>query len=242
MTLEAVRQTPYHKSLSLEEISEEFDRYCKRWDESKCPQILSRMFERELLLFQDIVITQCICVALGPFARHTVLPETKHGNPRLRFNDSLRQLVALIKMLEILSTSHMISDVYFQDPLFNDVEVAFLTHLGYTVLQDPEARDKMTSTTFLYHIHCPHTVSAHCLDACFPALYIGNDPDVILQVIQSEADDHYLQKKYPTGATIEQVFGRFSDSTFTRIVPWESNGFWEGTFGIRWLKDGRAHM
>lgn len=238
------REYPYGRgasfqSLSFDEVSAEFDRYIKEWEDSTCPEVLSRMFAQEQHLFPSIEITQCVCIALGAFARPT-LPEKdgKPGTP-VEANSSLRQLVALTKMLELLKTTHTITDVYIQDPLFNDVETAFLTRLGYQVLQDPQAKDIITNSTFLFAPHCEHKVQTQHLLKGFPALYVGNDPEQVLRKDQrcQDAGLGSIFSTYPD-VPVAETFARFAEATFVTKLYRKQNPMWLGDLTVRWLKAG----
>ncbi len=227
------------QSLSLEEVSAEFDRSIKEWEGSTCPQILSRMFAQEQNLFPNVVMTQCVCIALGTFARPILLEEDCMYGTSDEANSSMRQLVALVKMLEMLKKTHAITDVYFQEPLFNGVEIAFLTHLGYKVLQDPEAKDKITNSTFLFAPHCEHSVATQHLQKCFPAFYVGNDPEYILSKDQRcrEAGHSSIFAPYPD-IPVADTFARFAEATFVTKLYRKHNPMWKGDLTVRWLKAG----
>ena len=93
------------QSLTLNEVMHEYSRWFRLWDKLSCRTNLSRVFERELLLFQDVVLTQCVCLALGTFARPLTADRNLHDDS-VR---STRQLVALGKILDILRTSHVMA-------------------------------------------------------------------------------------------------------------------------------------
>ena len=95
----------------------------------------------------------------------------------------LHQLAVLIVLLQVRRTKHDIPNVYFQDPDFQPVENQFLESLGYILLDDPEAFDLMSPSTFLFAPYCPEDVNYRALDFSFPALYIGNDPRLVTSSI-----------------------------------------------------------
>lgn len=239
------REYPYgqgacFRSLSLEEVSHEFGRSLKEWEDSTCPQVLSRMFALEQHLFPSIVITQCICIALGTFARVFISREDDcfYGSSD-EANSPMRQLVALTRMLELLRSTHTITDVYFQDPLLNEVETEFLTRVGYKVLQNPQAKGETTNTTFLFAPHCEHSIAAKHLLKCFPALYVGNDPEQVLQKDRrcQEAGKSSIFSAY-LDIPVADTFSRFAEATFVTKLYRKQNPMWQGDFTVRWLKAG----
>lgn len=135
----------------------------------------------------------------------------------------MRQLVALTKMVEILRKQHEITKVFVQDPIFHDVEIAFLVHLGYTVLQDREAKTRMTSNTFLLAPHCKNNIFAAHLEACFPALCVGNDPASFLRTHRRniEEDGWSSLDEYPTetGISVVRIFENFVDVSVATFIP-----------------------
>lgn len=239
------REYPYgqgacFRSLSLEEVSNEFDRCLKEWVDLNCPQVLSRVFAQEQHLFSSVVITQCVCIALGTFAR-VLIPREDDGiySNSDEANSPMRQLVALTKMPELLRTTHTITDVYFQDPLFNEVETGFLSRLGYKVLQDPQAKGRITNTTFLFAPHCEHSIAAKHLLKCYPAFYVGNDPE---QVLQKDRRCQEAGKSSIFSADLDipvaDTFSRFAEAKFVTKLYRRQNPMWQGDFTVRWLKKG----
>lgn len=65
--------------------------------------------------------------------------------------------------------------IYVQDPVFNDMDAAFLKSLGYVVLSDPEAFDCITPSTFLFAPHLELAVYVRALDKAKPRLCVGTD-------------------------------------------------------------------
>ena len=231
------KNTDEDQSLTLKEVMHVYFRWNRLWDRLSCGQDLSRVFERELLLFQDIVLTQCVCIALGTFSR----PLTADGRLHWDAERSIRQLVALGKILDLLGTSHVITDVYVQDPAFNDVEVAFLTHLGYYVIHDPAAKEMITDTTFFFAPCCEHPVAAAHFEKCFPALYIGNDLEKVLRLHRYFIEEGLDSTLGENDGPVENIFRRFIGATFVKPMPEICPTAWFPKDGltIRWVKGDR---
>ena len=235
----AQEESPYPKGfeyyfLSLEQISRDFNSYKTHWEESATLQNLSQTFEQILQDTHHLVISRCICIALGTFARPLKHPVSKSNYP----NDALWQLVALIKILEILRRRHPVEEVYIQDPKFNEIETSFLRDLGFTVLEDPEAKGKMTSSTFLFAPHCEHGVLAMHLVAAFPALYMGNDLELILRDHRdsvAEGSDEDFEEQAIDGP-IEDTLSRFCEATAARVIFEPECEPWLTSMTARWLK------
>jgi hypothetical protein len=63
----------------------------------------------------------------------------------------------------------------FQDPQFTDLDKEFLTSLGYTVVDDPEAFSKITEHSLVYAIHCYADVYKSVSKGPRPAAMVGTD-------------------------------------------------------------------
>lgn len=154
--------------LSFGEISAAFENCLRHLHEWECQESLTRFFDYE----HNFQITQCICLGLGNFG--TFHDEEQDLGD---FTGPLHQLAVLTVLLQVLRTKHDIPSfyVYIQEPN-RPVEIDFLESLGYTVLDNPDAIDMMSSSIFLLAPYCPFDVTARALKTALPALYIGNDP------------------------------------------------------------------
>lgn len=64
--------------------------------------------------------------------------------------------------------------MYFQDPTFNDMDKSFLEGLGYTVLERPDATNRVDEDTFLFAPHLDFKNIATALTIAHPSLYMGS--------------------------------------------------------------------
>ena len=122
-------------------------------------------------------ITNYICLGLG-----TMAGIFRDSNPTNVSNAEkfdltpIAQLVAFEFWIQTLKKhNHHIEHVYFQDPQFNVVDKAFLSSLGYEVIDSPASKDFITAETFLYTPYANLDAVYHTIKGSFPALYIGND-------------------------------------------------------------------
>lgn len=116
------------------------------------------------------------------------------------------------------------------------------------MLKDPEAKDKMTSSTFLFAPCCPYSVVANHLEAAFPAIYVGNDLKRSLrnyrEVLKDTWDSFPDQDRMDV--PIEDTLQRYCDATFAtvtipplrRVANHEFR--WWSNLAIRWLKNGNG--
>ena len=210
--------------LALGKSSERFQQYI---DEVAQPG-----YHRALKSIMDfdngVPITQCICLGLGNFD----IDADNKGNPQFRWRPaSLHQLAVLTVLLQILAEKHTVQETYFQDPAFTDVEKAFLRSLGYTVLEDPAACEKMSANTFLFAPFLDYNVAASALMVAFPALYIGNSPDKCLGSLR-------LYHNHPKPEFQERIrtFDRFRDAVVDgKPLPISDQQSWTKKTTVHWL-------
>lgn len=58
--------------------------------------------------------------------------------------------------------------------MFNHIDIGVLETLGFTILETPDAFQKMTRETFLFDPHLEWKHTARALDVAHPCLRIGN--------------------------------------------------------------------
>ena len=212
--------------LSFAEISAAFENCIQHLRQWKCQEVLTLFFDHDY----NFKITQCICLGLGNFgARHN----KKQGWEE--FAGPLHQLAVLTVLLQVLRTKHDIPSfsVYIQDPDFQPVEIDFLESLGYTVLDDPDAIDMMSSSTFLFAPGCPFDVTARALKTALPALYIGNDPKEVGWLIMNAQQGSERARARQT-----DIFFRFVVSTSgeSKMMPQFAPQEWLMNTQVRWLR------
>jgi hypothetical protein len=68
----------------------------------------------------------------------------------------------------------------------NSLDEGLVRRKGFTVLRHPEAKNMITSTTFLYTPGVPWTVIQELLEMASPALYLGDRLDDYLDQVTYE--------------------------------------------------------
>jgi len=175
------RKANRHRSTNLEVFG-------LRWLCAPCHELLSFPHEllRNLNKFFDFVrhdeegrlrelivgrgegaakVERVVCLGLG-----SLMSARREGR-----RASWTQLVALRVAIEVLGISA--SNCIFQDPQFTDTDKEFLTSLGYTVVDDPQAFDSITESALVYAIHCYAPVYKSISERPRPAVLIGTDVD-----------------------------------------------------------------
>ena len=189
------------RTLDEDQLEDEWDYYHVLWDKSKNDEKLSKVFEEEHKHFENLKITQCICIGIGQFAQQTLIPVNSASSPikakmATEFNkgkthhslmsESMHQLLFFNKVVTLLGKKHQIENVYIQEPSFEErVEERFAVNkLNYKLLQaadgkrrkKDQAQDRLKrnpGSTFLF---CPSfeiELLATWLETGWPALYVG---------------------------------------------------------------------
>ncbi|KAL8932203.1 MAG: hypothetical protein Q9211_006461, partial [Gyalolechia sp. 1 TL-2023] len=144
------------------------------------------------------------------------------------------ELVFLESVLDFLSLSSSAENegphderlpVYIQDPLFNDVDIAFFNSLGFIVLSHPEAFEHMSTSTFLFAPHLELEVYRRTLKTAKPRLCVGTD--------LGECTDR--QSNYER-RTEKEVFSQYQDATLSRRLPEFERDPWTQFTSISWMQ------
>ena len=200
--------------IPLEQLVADHARCVELWKESACWKKVVNMLQNNVLSTQQIRLTSCVCLGLGSLS--TGKQSSKH------------ELAALVSMLRLLGKTHTIEQVIFQDPAFNDVDKAFLTRLGYSVVSTPSGFESIDQNTFCFAPHLEHDVFAMALKNTHPALCIGNS-DIL-------ADRSLLPSAVDSKNTLE-IFRTFVKATTSKMMPEFDRDTWCQFTSIYWLRD-----
>lgn len=151
---------------------EAFETQFKQSVNAQSPSLLQYFEQR-----QKHNIQRCICLGLGTFT--SIGQDSSTKNPT---NRSLHQLAILRVLIEGLTKEREIDgeskiSVYFQDPAFTELDELYLHCLGYKVIKDPAAIQKISTSTLLFAPCVSHEVVAEAVKNKMPVVYIGNDLD-----------------------------------------------------------------
>lgn len=199
--------------LSLEQVFESHARYVKTWENSNCWKNLSAFIQNTIVKRKDIRITSCVCLGLGSVSAG-------------RFS-SKYELAALVAILRLLSKTHSIQNVVFQDPAFNSVDEAFLTKLGYSVVPTPIGLDSIDDDTFCFAPHLENEIFAMALRKVHPALCVGNS-----ELLK----DKPLQSSATVSKDMVEVFRRFLEATDSKDMPEYDQDSWCQFTSIYWRR------
>ena len=121
----------------------------------------------------------------------------------------------------------------FQDPEFNNVERTLLQSRGYIVLDDPQAFEHITPTTFVFAPYVPYNLVAKVFEKVQPALCIVLELDRVVErsfrgdILGCEANE-----------ALALAIARYRDMVDWVTMPVMDSLDWSST-EIRWLRVDR---
>jgi hypothetical protein len=69
-------------------------------------------------------------------------------------------------------------DCFFQDPVFNTSDKAFLKNLGHTVVETPAGCEMIDQDTFFFGVHLYKPIYAMALEKHLPVIFVGTGWEV----------------------------------------------------------------
>jgi SRR1 len=152
--------------LSLETALTIYRKYETAWCTSNAwEQLRNTLILR--ILNQNLPITSCICFALSS-------PTGLVTGGVDRRNSSMSQLAAFKSIIDLLTEMQGRRPLAFaQEPVFNTLDIALLSHLGISVVDHPKAFHLITSKTFAFCPAAEHFIVRGTLSRS-PAVYMGS--------------------------------------------------------------------
>ena len=203
--------------IPLDQVAEIHARFLECWESSDCWKTFADLYEKVLVSYKHLRLTNCVCLGLGSISEGR--------------DSSRHELAALVSMLNLLGKRHTIKDVVFQDPVFNDVDKAFLTKLGYSVVSTPLGFESIDENTFCFAPHLENEVFAEALKGAYPALCIGNSDVEADRPLHSSANDFEISL---------DIFRRFTKATNSNKLPEYDRDSWCHFTSIYWLRNDSA--
>ena len=241
MASNPLQPSPY----SLADIGSELQKHLSYWQATKQLEVLKQLFSKSLLnSHSGNTITRCVCIGVGAFQPQRLWPEqfSKISKEQLQYDvySALDQMAFLTALLSLLRKRHENLEVYIQDPIYKDAEIAFLRdRLNYTVLQTPQAFDKITTETFVFAPYVAEDLVAEALEKAHPALYIGNNVDERIEKLKKLGPAHSGDVEVGTrsGVPMVDTYQRFGERVdlWPLRVPDARMCWCQGTF-IHWRR------
>ncbi|KAM6535805.1 hypothetical protein FALCPG4_005340 [Fusarium falciforme] len=134
------------------------------------------------------------------------------------------QLAAFLIMVEELEkiTGRKI-DCFFQDPVFNTSDKAFLKNLGHTVVETPAGCEMIDQDTLFFGVHLYKPIYAMALGKHLPAIFVGTGWEVWDDLFATEGLERMekMHKSYTKSVFPQESF----DSAFSSTsIYWKSAG------------------
>ncbi|KAL9005945.1 MAG: hypothetical protein Q9188_001310 [Gyalolechia gomerana] len=157
---------------TLLDLQNSHTHYLEQWLPSPYHQNLRTLLLNDLpsSLRSRERIDRCIVLGLGSLSNGR-----RSSWWELVFLESVLELLFLSASSERETSSDWELKIYVQDPVFNDLDVAFFKSLGFIVLSDPEAFDYISPSTFLFAPHLEAEVYVRALKKAKPGLCVGTD-------------------------------------------------------------------
>ncbi|TGO46385.1 hypothetical protein BCON_0328g00010 [Botryotinia convoluta] len=151
----------------------------REWKASKFHAVQKEWLEKTIFPLK-LVVDSALSMGVGSIQGDTNGSYKYDENYGSRDEESgedihnLSQVVGFECWIDILRQKFDIpsSKVYFQDPGFTDLEKSFITSLGHTVLEHPQAFKILTRRTFLCSCRLYKDVVAACFSAAMPDLAV----------------------------------------------------------------------
>lgn len=225
----------------VESLVGEYRLQVENWKSSENSHLLQNLLEQELDGLSNLQIDRCICFGLGRLTpSEPRWPGDTVDNRIGQCRVVMEQLVLLMMVLESLRKVHPIHEVYFQDPLFTQVDTLLLESLGFTVLQDPEALETLIPTTFVFAPYPPNVVVADIFETCGPALYLGAN----LTTVRGGEIDPFGEDSMEESQLSEQARARrlekfravstYEDRALMRVMPTFDGYYWSRGLCLYW--------
>ncbi|KAN0103352.1 hypothetical protein V8E51_011665 [Hyaloscypha variabilis] len=224
-------ETSGRTSRALTEIEAQYSYLKEEWDNSTTRRDLIRLMEEKVLVQKQVHVDSALCLGLGSLEMTSVhYSDFDFDQGSGGYDDytavtmrqtraSLGQLLAFETVIACLRSKFTISSVYFQDPKFGSMDIAFLESRGHTVRRfnrgaagtkrawqsdtvsfpvpglDPAVGPLMSSSTMIFAPRLDYMVLFELFYKCRPSLYLGTN---ILRLITSEEYLYrYLPRYYP---------------------------------------------
>ncbi|KAI9745355.1 MAG: hypothetical protein M1835_002618 [Candelina submexicana] len=147
--------------LTLQKLQQQYEDHRAEWETSQCRSRLESLLDPGTGGVERPSICNAVCLGLGSML-----------DPDHR-KTSFLQLAAFKTMSSALGLISSTSQMYAQDPCFNELDKQSLESMGIQILEDPEAFAHIGTTTFVYGPHCERSLLLRAFEGKDPALVIS---------------------------------------------------------------------
>lgn len=160
---------PSTPTITLEQMKQDHDRYAKWWKSSPSHDRLQELLSKRT----DTVgkVTNAVCFGVGTFD-----PPGGSWDQKRRAHVQLTAFLAIVEHLEGKEPERNIT-CFFQEPIFNSVDKAFIESLGHEVVESPKGFQLVHSSSLAFGVHLYRDVYSEVIAAHIPALFVGTGYD-----------------------------------------------------------------
>jgi hypothetical protein len=161
---------PSIPSLSLEQIKQNHARFADQWKSSpSCHRL------QELLVSHTTStskVTKAICFGIGTFD-----PADGSWEQKRKAHVQLAAFLTIVEHVQSKDKDQHIG-CFFQDPIFNSVDKAFISSLGHEVVESPKGFQLVDLSTLAFGVHLYRNIYSEVIAAHIPAMFIGTAYEV----------------------------------------------------------------
>ncbi|KAI0394549.1 hypothetical protein F5Y17DRAFT_427752 [Xylariaceae sp. FL0594] len=174
---------PSTPTLSLEQVRAEHERISNQWKASGAYRRLMELLSKHSM---KVNVTKAICFGIGTFD-----PEDGSWEQKRKAHVQLAAFLAIVEHLRGVGTNTKAESeekkkkgeirCYFQEPVFNAVDRAFVESLGpggYQVVESPAGFDLVDDTALAFGVHLYRDVYTRIIAEHVPAMFVGTAYEV----------------------------------------------------------------
>jgi hypothetical protein len=163
---------PSTPSLTLEQVKQDYDRFAGHWKSSPSSFRLQELLSNHAASSTSSnVVTKAICFGLGTFD-----PADGAWEQKRKVHVQLAAFLTIVEHLQHTASQEICC--FFQDPIFNSVDKAFIASLGHRVVESPTGFELLEPSTLAFGIHLYRDVYSQIIATHIPAMFVGTPYEV----------------------------------------------------------------
>ncbi|KAI3318797.1 hypothetical protein HD806DRAFT_302818 [Xylariaceae sp. AK1471] len=161
---------PSTPSLTLEQIKQNHDRFSDQWKSSPSCCRLQELLSSHTTGTRKV--TKAICFGLGTFD-----PADGSWEQKRKAHVQLTSFLTIVEHVQSKEKEHQVL-CFFQDPIFNSVDKAFIASLGHQVVESPKGFQLVDPSTLVFGVHLYRDIYSEVIATHIPAMFIGTAYEV----------------------------------------------------------------
>ncbi|TGJ79246.1 hypothetical protein E0Z10_g9510 [Xylaria hypoxylon] len=152
-------------SLSLEQVKQDHDRLAGQWKSSPSYGQLQELLSSHTAIISGSV-TKAICLGLGTFD-----PPDGAWEQKRKAHIQLAAFLAIVEHLQS-NANHQVR-CFFQEPILNSVDKAFIESLGHKVVESPIGFQLVDPAALVFGVHLYRDIYSQVIATHIPAMFVG---------------------------------------------------------------------